>query len=171
MRGEPSVDLPATAFVNFVQNHDQIGNRAFGDRISAIAPPEAVWAATAILLLAPSPPLLFMGQEWAAPQPFLFFCNFGEELSDAVREGRRKEFSAFPEFRDPAARSRIPDPNDQNTATSAIAQAFKRACVKFGLGAYLYRLPKTWAEYDQQRPDFTQEAKARLQRLAGGNGG
>jgi malto-oligosyltrehalose trehalohydrolase len=114
-RGEPSADLPATAFVNFVQNHDQIGNRAFGERISAIAPPEAVRAATAILLLAPSPPLLFMGGEWAAPHPFLFFCDFGEELSDAVREGRRKEFAAFPEFRDPAALSRIPDPNDEDT--------------------------------------------------------
>lgn len=115
VRGEPSAGLPATAFVNFVQNHDQIGNRAFGDRISAIAPPEAVRAATAILLLAPSPPLLFMGEEWAASHPFLFFCDFGEELSDAVREGRRKEFAAFPEFRDPAARSRIPDPNDEDT--------------------------------------------------------
>ncbi len=105
----------SASFVNFVQNHDQIGNRSFGDRISAIAPPEAVRAATAILLLAPSPPLLFMGEEWAASHPFLFFCNFGEELSDAVREGRRKEFAAFPEFRDPAARSRIPDPNDEDT--------------------------------------------------------
>jgi 1,4-alpha-glucan branching enzyme len=56
-----------------------------------------------------------MGEEWAASHPFLFFCNFGEELSDAVREGRRKEFAAFPEFRDPTARSRIPDPNDEDT--------------------------------------------------------
>ena len=115
VRGEPSADLPPTAFVNFAQNHDQIGNRAFGDRLCAIAPPEAVRAVTAILLLAPSPPLLFMGEEWASSHPFLFFCSFGEELSDAVREGRRKEFAAFPEFRDPAARSRIPDPSDEDT--------------------------------------------------------
>ncbi len=114
-RGGPSAHLPATAFVDFIQNHDQIGNRAFGERISAIAPPEAVSAATAVLLLAPSPPLLFMGEEWGASQPFLFFCDFGAELSDAVREGRRREFAAFPEFRDPAARSRIPDPNAEDT--------------------------------------------------------
>ena len=60
------------------------------------------------------------------------------------------------------------DPDEQNVATSAIAQAFKRACVKFGLGAYLYRLPKTWAEYDPQRKTFTPAGLAQLQKLAGG---
>lgn len=110
-RGEPSRALPATAFVSFLQNHDQIGNRAFGERITQLAAPEAVRAATAVLLLAPSPPLLFMGQETGAPQPFLFFCDFGPELARAVTEGRRREFARFPEFNDPAARDRIPDPN------------------------------------------------------------
>ncbi|MBF0332638.1 MAG: malto-oligosyltrehalose trehalohydrolase [Alphaproteobacteria bacterium] len=110
-RGERSAHLPATAFVNFLQNHDQIGNRALGERIGHLAQPEALRAATAVLLLAPSPPLLFMGQEWAAAQPFLYFCDFADALADAVREGRRREFATFPAFRDAKARERIPDPN------------------------------------------------------------
>lgn len=114
-RGEPSRELPVTAFVSFLQNHDQIGNRALGDRINSLASEEAIRAAMAILLLAPSPPLLFMGQEWGTRQPFLFFCDFGPELAAAVTEGRRKEFARFPEFNDAAARARIPDPNDEKT--------------------------------------------------------
>ena len=94
-RGTPSKRLPATAFVPFLQNHDQVGNRAFGDRISTLADADAVRAAVAVLLLAPSPPLLFMGEEWAARQPFPFFCDFGPDLADKVREGRRREFARF----------------------------------------------------------------------------
>jgi maltooligosyltrehalose trehalohydrolase len=92
-RGEPSLALPATAFVNFLQNHDQIGNRALGERLSVLAPPAALEAALAITLLAPAPPLLFMGDEWGARRPFPFFCDFTGELAEAVREGRRKEFA------------------------------------------------------------------------------
>jgi malto-oligosyltrehalose trehalohydrolase len=109
-RGEPSADLPPVAFVSFLQNHDQVGNRALGERIGALAPREAVRAAAAIVLLAPAPPLLFMGEEWGAPEPFPFFCDFAGELGEAVREGRRREFARFPGFADPAARARIPDP-------------------------------------------------------------
>lgn len=119
-RGEPSADLPATAFVSFLQNHDQIGNRAFGERIGALAADAAVEALVAVLLLAPSPPLLFMGEEWDAPQPFPFFCDFGPDLAASVREGRRREFAQFPEFRDAAARSRIPDPLADATFESAV---------------------------------------------------
>ncbi|MBY0396522.1 MAG: malto-oligosyltrehalose trehalohydrolase, partial [Thermoleophilia bacterium] len=118
-RGEPSAHLPATAFVGFLQNHDQIGNRALGERITAIAPPEAVRAATAISLLGPQIPLLFMGEEWAAPQPFPFFADFGGDLADAVRDGRRAEFAGFPAFQDPASRDRIPDPAAEATVRSA----------------------------------------------------
>ena len=105
--------------MSFLQNHDQVGNRAFGERLTRLAPAPAVKAATAILLLAPSPPLLFMGQEWGATQPFPFFCDFGGELADAVTAGRRREFARFPEFSDPRARERIPDPNAEDTFTSA----------------------------------------------------
>jgi len=119
-RGEPSAHLPPTAFVSFLQNHDQVGNRAFGERIDALAPAEAIDALTAILLLAPSPPLIFMGEEWGAAAPFPFFCDFGPDLAGAVRDGRRREFARFPAFRDPAARERIPDPNAATTFASAV---------------------------------------------------
>ncbi|HEY6863977.1 MAG TPA: malto-oligosyltrehalose trehalohydrolase, partial [Burkholderiales bacterium] len=76
IRGEPSAHLPPTAFVSFIQNHDQVGNRALGERISRLAPEAALEAAMAVLLLAPSPPMLFMGDEFAAATPFLFFCDF-----------------------------------------------------------------------------------------------
>ncbi|MGI8739432.1 MAG: malto-oligosyltrehalose trehalohydrolase [Gammaproteobacteria bacterium] len=119
-RGEKSSHLPPTAFVNFLQNHDQVGNRALGERIGVLASPEALRAVTAILLLSPMPPLLFMGQEWACDQPFPFFCDFEGELADKVKEGRRQEFAAFPEFKNPATRNRIPDPGALETYKSAI---------------------------------------------------
>jgi maltooligosyltrehalose trehalohydrolase len=119
-RGESTQGVPLTAFVSFLQNHDQVGNRARGERITELASEEIVRAVTAVMLLAPSPPLLFMGQEWAALQPFLFFCDFGPELAKAVTEGRRREFARFPEFSDPAARERIPDPNDIATYRATI---------------------------------------------------
>ena len=109
-RGENSKNLPPTAFVSFVQNHDQVGNRAFGERISHIADEESLRAVAAIQLLAPSPPLVFMGEEFRCSNPFLFFCDFGPDLAASVTEGRRKEFSGFPEFKDPSARDNIPDP-------------------------------------------------------------
>lgn len=118
-RGEPSAGLPPTAFVAFLQNHDQIGNRAFGDRLSASVLPEAVRAATAAVMLCPQVPLLFMGEEWGALEPFPFFCDFRGDLADAVREGRRREFARFPEFQDPQRRAEIPDPNAEATFRSA----------------------------------------------------
>jgi maltooligosyltrehalose trehalohydrolase len=112
LRGEPSGHLPPTAFVGFIQNHDQIGNRAFGERIADLAGHPAVKAMQAVLLLAPQIPLLFMGEEWGATQPFCFFTDFHDELANAVREGRRREFEKFPQFASEEARTHIPDPND-----------------------------------------------------------
>ncbi len=114
-RGEASGHLPPEAFVAFLQNHDQIGNRALGERLDRLADPERLRAATAALLLSPQPPLLFMGEEFAAATPFLFFCDFGAELREAVRDGRRREFARFARFADPAARAAIPDPNAPET--------------------------------------------------------
>lgn len=110
-RGEPSADLPPTAFVNFLQNHDQIGNRAKGERLTALAKPEALTAALTVLLLSPSPPMLYMGEEWGATEPFPFFCDFKGDLADAVRNGRKKEFAeAYAESGED-----IPDPLDEAT--------------------------------------------------------
>ncbi|MBI1395059.1 MAG: malto-oligosyltrehalose trehalohydrolase [Betaproteobacteria bacterium] len=111
LRGEPSADLTPLAFVNFLQTHDQVGNRAFGERLCRLARPEALDVLTATVLLAPGVPMLFMGEEFAAATPFLFFCDFGHDLADAVREGRRREFARFTRFADPASRESIPDPN------------------------------------------------------------
>ncbi|AZF05718.1 malto-oligosyltrehalose trehalohydrolase [Pseudomonas sp. R5-89-07] len=114
-RGEPSAELPPTAFVAFLQNHDQIGNRALGERLHQLCPPEALKAATALLLLSPMIPLMFMGDEVNAAEPFLFFTDHHGELAEAVREGRRNEFADFAAFHDPEQRERIPDPNAVTT--------------------------------------------------------
>ncbi|HEY6927845.1 MAG TPA: malto-oligosyltrehalose trehalohydrolase [Steroidobacteraceae bacterium] len=119
-RGEPSAHLPPTAFVNFLQNHDQIGNRAYGERIGAIArSPEALRAANAVLLLAPSPPMLFMGEEWEAPEPFPYFCDFEPGLAEKVREGRKREFARFEKFAGHEAAAALPDPTSPQTFRSA----------------------------------------------------
>jgi maltooligosyltrehalose trehalohydrolase len=114
-RGTPSGHLPPTAFVLFLQNHDQIGNRAFGERLTALVEPAALEAAIALIMLCPQIPLLFMGEESASRTPFLFFTDHHAELADAVREGRRGEFATFPAFADHASRERIPDPNAPET--------------------------------------------------------
>jgi malto-oligosyltrehalose trehalohydrolase len=114
-RGAPCAHMPPTAFVSFIQNHDQIGNRAFNERLTDLAPARAVEALTAILLLAPHIPLLFMGEEWGETTAFGFFTDFHGELADAVREGRRREFRRFARFADEANRERIPDPNAEST--------------------------------------------------------
>jgi maltooligosyltrehalose trehalohydrolase len=120
LRGEPSAHLPPAAFINFLQTHDQIGNRASGERLCHLANPAALEALTAVLLLAPPTPLLFMGEEFAAAQPFLFFCDFGAELAHAVTEGRRREFAHFSRFADPATLALIPDPNAATTFTASV---------------------------------------------------
>jgi malto-oligosyltrehalose trehalohydrolase len=119
-RGEPSCHLPPTAFVAFLQNHDQVGNRAHGERLTVLTGSEAVRAGLALLLLAPSIPLLFMGEEFGCTQPFPFFCDFGGDLARAVTNGRRKEFASFARFSDPGAIDAIPDPNAPSTFTMAV---------------------------------------------------
>jgi maltooligosyltrehalose trehalohydrolase len=114
-RGSPSAGLPPCAFVAFMQNHDQIGNRPFGERIATIADAAALRAATACMLLSPAPPMLFMGEEFGATTPFLFFCDFGPELAETVSRGRREEFAAFNGFGGRSVRAPIPDPNAEAT--------------------------------------------------------
>jgi malto-oligosyltrehalose trehalohydrolase len=119
-RGTPSEDLPPTAFVLFLQNHDQIGNRAFGERLTQLVAPEKLEAAIAAQMLCPQIPMLFMGEETASQTPFLFFTDHNPDLGKLVREGRRKEFAHFPAFADPEARERIPDPNARSTFEASI---------------------------------------------------
>jgi malto-oligosyltrehalose trehalohydrolase len=114
-RGESTQGVPLNGFISFLQNHDQIGNRAFGERIVTLANAVAVRAGAEILMLAPSPPMLFMGEEFGTQTPFLFFCDFEKDLADAVTAGRRNEFARFARFNDPEARKGIPDPNSEAT--------------------------------------------------------
>ncbi|WP_315764784.1 malto-oligosyltrehalose trehalohydrolase [Sphingomonas sp. Y38-1Y] len=110
-RGAPSGHLSPIRFVSFLQNHDQIGNRALGERLTVLTDAARLRAATALLLLCPQVPLTFMGDEVGSEAPFLFFTDFHDDLADAVREGRRNEFASFPGFSDEHAREAIPDPN------------------------------------------------------------
>jgi malto-oligosyltrehalose trehalohydrolase len=130
-RGTPSAELPPTAFVLFLQNHDQIGNRAFGERLTALADPKALEAAVALQLVCPQIPLLFMGEEQASVSPFLFFTDHNPELAKAVREGRRREFAGFSQFSDPKLLAKVPDPNavatfDRSKPEPAATQADAR---------------------------------------------
>jgi malto-oligosyltrehalose trehalohydrolase len=97
-RGQPSAHLPPSAFVSFLHNHDQIGNRANGDRVMASLPEPALAFAAALVLLSPQVPMVFMGEEWCSTSPFPYFCDFDEELNEAVRKGRRTELSKLPGF-------------------------------------------------------------------------
>jgi malto-oligosyltrehalose trehalohydrolase len=97
-RGERSAHLPASAFIDFLQNHDQVGNRPRGERLTQLVhDAAALRAATAVVLLAPQPPLLFMGEEWAAPEPFPWFCDFEPQLAAQVRAHRAREVPGSPD--------------------------------------------------------------------------
>ncbi len=114
-RGTPARDRPAKQFVYAIQNHDQIGNRAFGERLHHQIDPDRYRAASTLLLFLPYTPLVFMGQEFGVSSPFQFFTDHAPELGKLVTEGRRKEFQAFSQFADPHARTRIPDPQAEST--------------------------------------------------------
>ncbi|WP_019558642.1 malto-oligosyltrehalose trehalohydrolase [Thioalkalivibrio sp. ALE12] len=109
--GRPASDLPGRRFVGCLQNHDQIGNRARGDRIGTQLAPGLLEIGAALVLTSPFVPLLFQGEEWAATAPFLYFTDHVDaDLGRAVSEGRRREFAAF--LRDPRD---IPDPQSRET--------------------------------------------------------
>ena len=119
-RGSSSDNVPLCAFINFLQNHDQAGNRPFGERLMELTSDAAMRAGVAVQLLNPSPPLIFMGEEWGSRQPFPYFCDFDEELSKAVREGRIKDFAVGDKFQDPKMLEQIPDPTAPSTFDSAV---------------------------------------------------
>lgn len=139
LRGTPSAHLPLTAFVSFIQNHDQIGNRAFGERLIGLAERQRLAALIPLAILSPSPPLLFMGEEWGASEPFPFFCDFHDDLAVKVREGRRREFAGFPQFKDGTAREEIPDPNSPATFDRAVLDWRRAELESHGQWLVLYR--------------------------------
>jgi len=111
-RGDTSSHLPPLAFVSFLQNHDQVGNRAEGERLTCLTPAPLLRIATSLLLLSPSPPLLFMGEEFAATTPFLFFCDFGHGFADQLATGRRRELALLTGSSDSTESSQIQDPGN-----------------------------------------------------------
>jgi len=121
-RGESSAHLPPTVFINYVQNHDQTGNRAYGDRLVSLAPPAAVDAALTLLLLAPHIPMLFMGDEYGETRPFLFFTDFHGDLAKAVVKGRRADFGSHESYANTATREAIPNPNAIETFERSILE-------------------------------------------------
>jgi malto-oligosyltrehalose trehalohydrolase len=131
-RGSSTAGLSPVSFVSFLQNHDQIGNRAFGERLTVLADPARLEAAIALQLLCPEIPMIFMGEECGAREPFFYFTDHQDaKLAQAVRDGRRSEFAKFAEFSDPEKRAKIPDPNAPQT-------------------------------YERSRPDFSPNARTAL---------
>jgi maltooligosyltrehalose trehalohydrolase len=160
-RGTSPKDLSAEALVYCIQNHDQIGNRALGDRLHAVAGHEAFRAASLLLLFLPATPLLFMGQEWAASTPFLYFTDHDAELGAQVREGRRREFAAFPEFADENAREKIPDPQAIATFEASKLKWSERVLPEHRATLELYR-----AALQLRRSDPVLSSSGRAQLLA-----
>jgi maltooligosyltrehalose trehalohydrolase len=113
-KGEPSAFLPPTAFMSYMQNHDQAGNRPFGERIGHLTSTKVLRVWAAIYLLSPQIPMLFMGEEWNAKEPFLFFSDLGEDLAEPIRQGRLKELEHYPDDH----RGTPPDPMAQSTFES-----------------------------------------------------
>jgi maltooligosyltrehalose trehalohydrolase len=114
-RGAPALDLPPHAFVNYLENHDQVSTSARALRLTHLAPGGAYRALTALLLLGPGTPLLFQGQEYGSSRPFLYFADHPGELGRAVREGRREFLAQWPSLSDPEMASRLADPGDPAT--------------------------------------------------------
>ena len=138
-RGTDPARVPMYRFVVCLQNHDQIGNRAFGDRLHHGIPAETWRAASVLLLTVPMTPLLFMGQEWAASTPFQYFTDLEPDLGRLVTTGRRREFAGFPEFADPDATERIPDPQAESTFTGSRLRWDEQASGEHVRSLALYR--------------------------------
>jgi maltooligosyltrehalose trehalohydrolase len=146
-RGTDASTIPMHRLVVCIQNHDQIGNRAFGDRLHHEVDAATWRAASTILLTVPMTPLLFMGQEWAAATPFRYFTDLHPGLGEMVTEGRRCEFKDFPEFATEHLRNQIPDPQALATFESSRLRWEERAlpphAASLALYKYLLRLRRT----------------------------
>jgi maltooligosyltrehalose trehalohydrolase len=112
-RGSHALDLPPTAFVAYLENHDQVANSAFGRRMHQLTSPARLRAMTALLLLGPSTPMLFQGQEFASSAPFLYFADHKQELRESIRDGRLEFLAQFDSLRDPGVRERLPSPTER----------------------------------------------------------
>jgi maltooligosyltrehalose trehalohydrolase len=155
-RGGDPAPLEPQQFVYCISNHDQVGNRAFGERLGHVTTPAQYRAASALLLLVPQTPMLFMGQEWNASTPFQFFTDHNAELGKLVTEGRRKEFSNFAAFRDPKMREKIPDPQAETTFTDS---KLRWEELRDAQHAAVLQLHREFLELRQTRPAFRERTR------------
>jgi maltooligosyltrehalose trehalohydrolase len=158
-RGMPAEHLPAEAFVYCIQNHDQVGNRALGERLTAGVSRELYLSASLLLLFLPMTPLIFMGQEWGASSPFLYFTDHEPELGRQISDGRRGEFAGFPGFSEPQARERIPDPQAEATFLASKLRWSERELSGHARTLELYRAALTLRRTD---PVLRQTGRAEL---------
>ena len=155
--GAPFGDLPGARLVTCIQNHDQVGNRALGERLTTLVEPSLVRIAILLLCAAPTTPLLFMGEEYGETAPFQYFASHPEpELADAVRQGRRKEFAAFASF----AGTEVPDPQDPATLERSTLdpdrQTTAEAVQRSALWSDLLRLRQTHPAIGNGRLDLVE---------------
>lgn len=160
-RGTPVVDEPARRFVFCLQNHDQVGNRAFGERLNHLVDAHSYAVASVVLLLAPETPLIFMGQEFAASAPFQFFTDHDQELGKLITAGRREEFKRFRAFRDEAIRQLIPDPQAEETFWRSHLDLSERTA-----HAGIYRLYHDLISMRRNDPVFSRQDRQCLQAMA-----
>lgn len=154
-RGTPTTGLPATAFVTFLQNHDQIANSATGERIQKLTSPGRFRAITAMFLLAPQTPLLFQGQEFAASTPFLYFADYSGEAGAAVAKGRAQFMSQFPNLATAEDQRRLSDPIDRRTFERCKLDLSQRQSnqAAYDLHIDLLRLRREDPVFSRQRAD------------------
>jgi maltooligosyltrehalose trehalohydrolase len=162
-RGTPARDRPAYQFVYALQNHDQVGNRAFGERLHHEIDQDRYRAASTLVLFLPYTPMLFMGQEFGASSPFQYFTDHNADLGKLVTEGRRREFRAFSAFANPAARERIPDPQAASTFTDSKIHIQE---TDTGAGSKLQALYQRLLEMRRADPVLADQARERMQARA-----
>jgi maltooligosyltrehalose trehalohydrolase len=158
-RGSPSLDVPARAFISFLQNHDQVANSLRGDRISEQTSPGRLRAMTAAMLLGPATPMLFQGQEFAAPSPFCYFADFGGELGGQVRAGRAEFLAQFPSCATPEAQALLPDPCSEATFLASKIDLEQR---RWGRHAAAWALHKDLIALRRGDPSFGRAPRERV---------
>ncbi len=155
-RGTPSLDLPATAFVSYLQNHDQVANSASGLRLDRSTTPGRARALTALFLLAPATPMLFQGQEFGSSKPFLYFADHDPALAELVQTGRVGFLGQFPSLRDPSVVAALPAPHDALTFARCKLDFGERTRNRtvFDLHKDLLRLRRSDPIFSAQRNDW-----------------
>lgn len=155
-RGTPVTGFPATAFVSFLQNHDQVANSGDGERAHKLTSPGRFRAMTALWLLAPQTPLFFQGQEFCSSNPFFFFCDYAGEPGRLVREGRAKFLTQFPDLETAEAQALLPDPNDRVTFDRCILDFAEREknARQYDLHKDLLKLRREERVFARQRADL-----------------